>query len=410
MATLDDEQAAINRRQKIAEMLTQQGQQPLETNQVAGGYVVPVSPMAGVAKVAQQLAGAYLGKKADERQTALADKKLADVASIDLSAPDLSSQLMKRGMVTEALAAQKDSMKVHREGIPAGFNATDGGGIAPMPMANGGDYGQFLLQQAGAKAQIPSYGEPQKLALAQESAARDAERLQIARDEKNNPNWQTIPDNNGALKQINPKTGEVRDLGVQGKSQASGRPLPAGSANTLAEGSQLVSGVLGGLHSMIEDNKSMFGPVAGVIHSINPYDKKGQEIDAELRRSRQSIGSYLEGGVLRKEDEIKYEKMLPKLNDLPEVAKEKLKGIDALLRNKQNEYLKSYENAGFNVVDYTDSKNKFSDGRINVDIKGQLSPEDQKLLDADIAKERAKQADTGADDPAYQEYLRGHKK
>jgi hypothetical protein len=56
-------QSSINLRQKIAVMM-QQGQQPLETNNVSDGYVVPVSPMAGVTKVAQQMAGAYMGKKA----------------------------------------------------------------------------------------------------------------------------------------------------------------------------------------------------------------------------------------------------------------------------------------------------------------------------------------------------------
>ena len=63
-----DEQAAIDRRRRIAEMMMAQGAEPLETNQVAGGYVVPVSPMAGVAKVAQQLAGAYINRKADDEQ------------------------------------------------------------------------------------------------------------------------------------------------------------------------------------------------------------------------------------------------------------------------------------------------------------------------------------------------------
>lgn len=75
--SLDSEQAAIARRQRIAESLMQQGAEPLQTNQMAGGYVVPVSPLAGVAKIAQQMAGAYTGKKADEQAAALNDKKLA---------------------------------------------------------------------------------------------------------------------------------------------------------------------------------------------------------------------------------------------------------------------------------------------------------------------------------------------
>jgi len=224
-----------------------------------------------------------------------------------------------------------------------------------------------------------------------------------------------MPDASGALKQINPKTGEVRDIGMQGKTtgQASGRPLPAGNADTLAQGKQLSTGVLGGLDTLVDDNKKMFGPISGAIHSVNPYDKKGQEIDAELRRARQSIGSYLEGGVLRKEDEIKYEKMLPKLNDLPEVAKEKLKGIQALLINKQKEYLSSYENAGFDVSKYpipeipaTATGGKITNEQALMDVK--------KLRDSGQLKEAEQLQnminDDGKDDPAYQEYLRSHKK
>lgn len=95
-----DEEAAIARRQRIAEMLMQQGQQPLETNQVAGGYVVPVSPLAGVAKVAQQLAGAYVGKKADEQRTDLNQKK-ADMikAMVGSDTPDY-------GAVAEAVSPE----------------------------------------------------------------------------------------------------------------------------------------------------------------------------------------------------------------------------------------------------------------------------------------------------------------
>lgn len=79
MASFEEEQAAIQRRQAIAQQLMQQGAQPMETNQVAGGYVVPISPMSGLAKVAQQLSGAYIGSQAQQRQTDLAQKK-ADMA------------------------------------------------------------------------------------------------------------------------------------------------------------------------------------------------------------------------------------------------------------------------------------------------------------------------------------------
>ena len=43
----------LQRRRKIAEALQARSMQPLETNQMAGGYVVPVSPLSGVAKLVE---------------------------------------------------------------------------------------------------------------------------------------------------------------------------------------------------------------------------------------------------------------------------------------------------------------------------------------------------------------------
>lgn len=70
---LSGEANAIARRRKIAEMMMAQSQAPLETNQMAGGYVVPVSWTQGLAKMAQ----AYLGNKVDTE----ADKSEQDLAN-----------------------------------------------------------------------------------------------------------------------------------------------------------------------------------------------------------------------------------------------------------------------------------------------------------------------------------------
>jgi len=192
MATLDSDQRSIARRKRMAEMLMQQGSIPLDTNQMAGGYVVPVSPLAGIAKVAQQLSGAYLGKKADEEESDLEKTKMAVVQQLysGKETPTIQ-QIAASGiaspseLMTMAAADRAEQQKVHREGIPTGFNATPGGGIAPMSMANGSDYGQFLLQQAGAKAQQPSYGDQVKIALAQDANAMAHQKLEMEKAEQN---------------------------------------------------------------------------------------------------------------------------------------------------------------------------------------------------------------------------------
>ena len=233
-------------------------------------------------------------------------------------------------------------LKADRSGVPSGFDPTDSGGMKSkiIDMGNGQSmpYSDFIMQQASQKAQIPGYGEDVRLNIAHQGNLRAEEANNLARMRF---------DADKANRQYDLQRQQEKEQQVQ-----EGRPLPAHNAQLLGEAGNLSTGVLGGLEKLITDNSNMFDPILGKVHEINPYDVKGQEIDAELRRARQTIGSYLEGGVLRKEDEVKYEKMLPKLSDKPEVAKEKLKGIKQLIENKKREYINSYEDAGFNVKEY----------------------------------------------------------
>lgn len=62
-------------------------------------------------------------------------------------------------------------------------------------------------------------------------------------------------------------------------------------------------------------NNTANGPIAGRVRSLNPYDTEAQGLQANLARVKQLIGKALEGGVLRKEDEEKYSKILPTIKD-----------------------------------------------------------------------------------------------
>lgn len=72
------EYADIQRRQRMADMLAQQSQQPLETNQTAGGYVVPVSPLAGLAKMLQGYTAGMASNRALQDERALGEKMRSD--------------------------------------------------------------------------------------------------------------------------------------------------------------------------------------------------------------------------------------------------------------------------------------------------------------------------------------------
>lgn len=130
------------------------------------------------------------------------------------------------------------------------------------------------------------------------------------------------------------------------------RPLPPTQATTLSEGFQIplvTQNIAALLDPNNKENKiSLFGPIVG-LNAMNPYAEEARKVDAGLRRASQVIGKFMEGGVLRKEDEEKYRKMLPNLTDKPDVARYKLEEVNKLLAAKSQQYLADYEAAGFDV-------------------------------------------------------------
>jgi len=101
------------------------------------------------------------------------------------------------------------------------------------------------------------------------------------------------------------------------------------------------------LDSAMEKWEPMMGPVEGRFRSINPYDTEAQKFDSDLRRTAQTIGKYMEGGVLRKEDEEKYRRMLPALSDTPQVARYKLQQTKDMLKEKQARDLQALSDQGY---------------------------------------------------------------
>lgn len=69
------ESLSIERRRKLAEALQAQANQPLDTNQTAGGFVIPISPFQGAAKLSQALVGAYGSKNAEDASKGLSERR-----------------------------------------------------------------------------------------------------------------------------------------------------------------------------------------------------------------------------------------------------------------------------------------------------------------------------------------------
>lgn len=158
---------------------------------------------------------------------------------------------------------------------------------------------------------------------------------------------------------VGPKVATGTTSGTVG---GGGKPVSSATALNLAD-SQAAMKMLTSLSSTINSQKSLFGPVKGRISGANPYATQAQAVQATINATKQIVGKYLEGGVLRQEDEVKYEKILPKLSDTPAVALSKLNQVKALVQSKIDAQREGLSSAGYNTgLAPTDNVFTTSDG------------------------------------------------
>lgn len=129
---------------------------------------------------------------------------------------------------------------------------------------------------------------------------------------------------------------------------AGGTQLKPNEVDKFNEGNQIPS-MLSDVSKVIDQNADSFGPIRGRLGALNPYNEKAQTIESSMRTSAQAFGKYMEGGMLRAEDEIKYRKMFPSQEDTPEVARNKLDLVNRLLVEKQNSTVGALKQAGYDT-------------------------------------------------------------
>lgn len=127
-----------------------------------------------------------------------------------------------------------------------------------------------------------------------------------------------------------------------------GKMLPPASILAVEAG-QSVSQMLPDLRKNMEINKDLFGPLVGGIGGRNPWDSRSQILQAKIKMASQEFGKFMEDGVLRKEDEAKYEKMFPQLGDTFEVALAKLASVQERLAQKAASQKSTLGESGYDV-------------------------------------------------------------
>src|SRR3990167_7127005 len=140
---------------------------------------------------------------------------------------------------------------------------------------------------------------------------------------------QAIIDNPSLFDDLTPtlKGSVIKDLQANGydTSNLGVKGLSNTAIKEVAQTQKALSD-LAELKATIEGKSQMLGPITGLAR-FNPYSE-ARKLQADVDRVRQTVGKALEGGVLRKEDEEKYKKILATLADTPSTAIYK---IDALI-------------------------------------------------------------------------------
>ena len=99
--------------------------------------------------------------------------------------------------------------------------------------------------------------------------------------------------------------------------KAFGKPLSDAAIRKISESRAAIAS-LEDLRAVLLENEGFLGPIGGLA-AMNPYSE-ARQAQADVDRVRQRAGKALEGGVLRKEDEEKYKRILAVLTDTPETA------------------------------------------------------------------------------------------
>lgn len=167
---------------------------------------------------------------------------------------------------------------------------------------------------------------------------------------------------------------KLEEQKVTNAQQAKGQ-LSATETLKVAEG-KAIPDTLDVIEKSLENNKDLlagttFKPWAKMSAAVRSNTgEKEQIFDAELRSASQQFGRYMEGGVLRKEDEDKYRLMFPQLSDTEAVAKAKLQNVREMMMRKQQTDLDALKAQGKSTAGLEFSKKAVSNAGKVVNVGG----------------------------------------
>lgn len=133
------------------------------------------------------------------------------------------------------------------------------------------------------------------------------------------------------------------------------KSVTSGDANRIAELNNSLSelaelkAAIGGVSGATGVSAQIGAALPRAVTAMTGVGVKAKEKQAVIDRVKQVIGKALEGGVLRKEDEVKYAKILPTIGDADEVVAAKLSGLESAITNRREAQFSALEDAGYDT-------------------------------------------------------------
>lgn len=127
---------------------------------------------------------------------------------------------------------------------------------------------------------------------------------------------------------------------------AFGKPLSDTAIKAITQSETALESVKD-LKKVVKENEKFIGPITGLA-KLNPFSE-ARKVQADIDRVKQRVGKALEGGVLRKEDEEKYKKILAQITDTPETALYKINQIIIDIEREITTYKNNQMLSGRNV-------------------------------------------------------------
>lgn len=137
-----------------------------------------------------------------------------------------------------------------------------------------------------------------------------------------------------------------------------GRPVTSGDAGRISDLDTSLDDVevLGQQLGATGAASAIGAALPNVVTELTGLGSDSKQRQGTIDRVKQVIGKALEGGVLRKEDEAKYAKILPTIGDPPEVARSKMEGLRAALVQRRQTLIDALADAGYDTTKFSERK------------------------------------------------------